>query len=117
VVGVDALGSHLRGGPERIDPRETVADGLRVREAGRLTRALCRDGLDGVITVTEGEVRDTMVSLANEERLVVEGAGAVAVAGLSRLSGHKRVAVISGGNVDLELLAELVTEQTARRLL
>jgi len=111
VVGVDALGSHLRGGPDRIDPRATVADGLRVREAGRLTRTLCRDGLDGVVMVTEDEVRDTMVSLAAEEHLVVEGAGAVSVAGLSRLSGHRRVAVVSGGNVDLEVLADLVRER------
>jgi threonine dehydratase len=107
IEGVDAMASTLRGGPSRIQPRLTVADGLRVCEPGQLTRELCR-GLDDMILVSEWEVRWAMRSLALQEGLRVEGAGAVAVAALSHVRGRRTVALVTGGNVDHGVLLEVM---------
>jgi threonine dehydratase len=100
IEGVDALASYLRGGPGRILPRETIADGLRVREAGVLTRELCRRGLSEIVLVTEEQVKRSQARLAAVERITAEGAGAVAFAALPQVKGEKRVAIVSGGNSD-----------------
>jgi threonine dehydratase len=77
-----------------------VADGVRVKALGRLTRPLLAELLDGIILVTEDEVRRAMQGLLGEDRIVVEGAGALAPAALPKVDGVK-VAIVSGGNVDL----------------
>ncbi len=100
IEGVDALASYFRGGPTRIRPRSTIADGLRVREAGKLSRKLCYDNLDDVVLVTEEEVLHAITSLEAQEPWSVEGAGAVSVAALNHVSGGRRVALITGGNRD-----------------
>ena len=100
IKGVDALASYLRGGPARIRPKQTIADGLRVRESGLITRSLCEQNLDHVMLVTESEVQQAMQSLEETEPWSVEGAGAVSVAALKRVSGDRRVALITGGNRD-----------------
>ena len=100
IEGVDALASFLRGGPSRILPRETIADGLRVREAGVLTRELCRHGLSDIVLVTEEQVKRSQAKLATFDRIAAEGAGAVAFAALPQVEGETRVAIVSGGNSD-----------------
>jgi threonine dehydratase len=90
----------------------TIADGIAVKHPGELTLPLVRELLDRVETVSEDEIADAMVFLADRAKLVAEGAGAVAVATL--MSGHldpvagSTVAVVSGGNVDSGLLAGLL---------
>ena len=73
---------------------------------------LLRELLDGVLTVSEDEIADAMVFLAERSKLVAEGAGAVAVAALIAGSlpaaDGPTVAVVSGGNVDSGLLASLL---------
>jgi threonine dehydratase len=91
----------------------TIADALRVQGLGQLPYAQLSEYADGIITVTEEEIRKTMRLLLLSARLVAEPAGAVATAaylfhraGLP--AGHTYVAVLSGGNVDPALLAETV---------
>jgi threonine dehydratase len=90
----------------------TIADGIAVKHPGELTLPLVRELLDTVETVSEDEIADAMVFLADRAKLVAEGAGAVAVAAL--LSGRlapvagSTVAIVSGGNVDSGLLASLL---------
>jgi threonine dehydratase len=90
----------------------TVADGIAVKQPGTLTLPVLRELLSGVVTVAEDEIADAMVFLAETSKLVVEGAGAAAVAAL--LSGRLprvegvTVALVSGGNVDNGLLAGLL---------
>jgi threonine dehydratase len=90
----------------------TIADGIAIKRPGTLTLPLLRELLDGLDTVTEEEIADAMVFLAEHAKLVAEGAGAVAVAAL--LGGHldpvagTTVAIVSGGNVDSGLLAGLL---------
>ena len=103
----------MRGASYRIDPVPTIADGLRVREAGRLSRVICGRRLDGMVTVTEAEVRRAMAHLALEERQVVEGAGAVAVAALAQVPGRRRMAIVTGGNVDRGVLRDVLGDVDA----
>jgi threonine dehydratase len=90
----------------------TIADGIAIKRPGTLTLPLLRELLDGLDTVSEEEIADAMVFLAEHAKLVAEGAGAVAVAAL--LSGRldpvagTTVAIVSGGNVDSGLLAGLL---------
>ncbi|GIH13404.1 threonine ammonia-lyase [Rugosimonospora africana] len=90
----------------------TAADGLRT-PTSELTLAHLAARLDGIITVSEDEILDTVGQLARSARLVVEPSGAVSVAGYlhhrSELPPGLTVAVISGGNIDPALLARLVT--------
>jgi len=90
----------------------TIADGIALKRPGTLTRPLLRELLDELVTVSEDEIADAMVFLAERAKLVAEGAGAVAVAAL--LSGRLAplagcsVAVVSGGNVDGGMLAAVL---------
>jgi threonine dehydratase len=90
----------------------TLADGIAVKHPGGLTLPLLRRFLDDVIVVDESQIAAAMTHLAEHEKLVVEGAGAVAVAAL--LAGilppteGETVAVLSGGNVDLATMEALL---------
>jgi threonine dehydratase len=90
----------------------TIADGIAVKHPGTLTLPLLGELLDGVETVSEEEIAGAMVFLAEQAKLVAEGAGAVAVATLlgARLPpvSGATVAIVSGGNVDSGLLAGLL---------
>jgi threonine dehydratase len=91
----------------------SVADGVVVREPGRLSTQLCRCYLDDIVVVTETEVIETMVVLSQKHKIIVEGAGALAVAAMSKVPGEKKIAVVSGGNIDLARFAELVRQREA----
>jgi threonine dehydratase len=91
----------------------TICDGIAVKQPGELTLPLVERWLDGVVTVSDDEAAQAMVLLLERSKLVVEGAGAVAVAAVM----HGKVeapaegevcAVLSGGNVDASLLAECI---------
>jgi threonine dehydratase len=91
----------------------TICDGIAVKQPGEMTLPLVERWLDGVVTVSDDEAAQAMVLLLERSKLVVEGAGAVAVAALM----HGKVeappegevcAVLSGGNVDASLLAECI---------
>jgi threonine dehydratase len=89
-----------------ITPRPSLADGLVGNlEPGSMTFELVRQVVDYVVTVSEDELTRAMKGLATEERLIVEGAGAAAVAaivaGKASAPGQRLVAMVTGGNVDL----------------
>jgi threonine dehydratase len=95
----------------------TLADGLRTQSVGKRNFAHIQAFVDGVITVTEAEIRAAMRAIVAATRLVPEPSGAVAVAALlfhaAELPDYRKaVAVVSGGNVAPELLAEVLTEST-----
>ena len=89
-----------------ITPRPSLADGLVGNlEPGSMTFPLVKQVVDYVVTVSEDDLRRAMTGLATEERLIVEGSGAAAVAsiiaGKASAPGQHVVALITGGNVDL----------------
>jgi threonine dehydratase len=93
----------------------TMADGLRTQSVGERNFAHIRAFVDGIVTVSEAEIRAAMRAIVAATRLVPEPSGAVAAAALlfhgSELPPYARpVAVLSGGNVDPALLAEVLTE-------
>ncbi|MGH3506572.1 MAG: threonine ammonia-lyase [Nocardioidaceae bacterium] len=90
----------------------TIADGLRVVGVGELNWLHIQDLVDEVITVTEDEILASMRRIVMEARLVCEPSGAVATAGfmaaVDQLPTGPTVAIVSGGNVDPDLLAKVV---------
>jgi threonine dehydratase len=131
VVGVQvetcaAFADSLRGGEVIEAPKPlTIADGIAVKRPGRVTFPLVREWLDEVVTVSEEQTAEAMVLLMERAKQVVEGAGAVAVAALmfgrtAPAPEGTTVAVLSGGNVDAGLLAEVARRhetEVGRRLL
>lgn len=95
----------------------TIADGLRTQSVGERNFAHIRRFVDGIITVTEAEIRAAMRAIIATARLVPEPSGAVSTAALLFHSAElpayrKAVAVVSGGNASPALLAEVLTETT-----
>ncbi len=93
----------------------TIADGLRTQSVGRRNFAHLQAFVDGILTVTEAEIRAAMRAIVGSARLTPEPSGAVAAAALlfhaEQLPAYRQaVAVVSGGNVDPRLLAEVLTE-------
>jgi len=93
----------------------TIADGLRTQSVGDLNFAHIQAFVDGIITVTEAEIRAAMRAIVAATRLVPEPSGAVAAAALlfhgDELPEYRTaVAIVSGGNVDPTMLAEILTE-------
>ena len=94
------------------EPRPTIADGIAIKRPGAITLPLVERWVDEMPVVREDDVAEAMVLLLERAKLVVEGAGAVGVAAL--LAGElapaehgSTVIVLSGGNVDAGLLAEV----------
>jgi threonine dehydratase len=94
----------------------TVADGLRTQSLGAINFEHIRQYVDDIISVSEEEIREAMRRLATDPRTVAEPSGAVAVAAFlfhrqELPATTVNVAVISGGNVEPELLAKLIEER------
>jgi threonine dehydratase len=90
----------------------TLADGLRTQSVGPINFNHMRCFVDGIVTVTEDQIRDAMKMLASNPRTVAEPSGAVATAGFlfraNQLPPTRlNVAIISGGNIEPQMLADL----------
>ena len=93
----------------------TIADGLRTQSVGQRNFAHIQAFVDGIVTVTEDEIRAAMRAIVAATRLVPEPSGAVAASALlfhpDQLPDYRTAAaVVSGGNVDPALLAQILTE-------
>jgi threonine dehydratase len=93
----------------------TLCDGLRTQSVGERNFAHIQKYVDGIITVSEAEIRAAMRAIVATARLVPEPSGAVTTAALlfhaHELPPYKRAAaIVSGGNVDPRLLAEILSE-------
>ncbi len=90
----------------------TLADGIAVRRAGEHTFPLVRDWVDGIATVDEEEIASAILTLMEREKTVAEGAGATPLAALANrklaLSGRRVVLVVSGGNIDVNILSRII---------
>jgi threonine dehydratase len=107
---IDSLAAHRPIGARSAN---TICDGIAVKRPGDFTLPLVERYVDEVVTVSDDEVAEAMVLLLERSKLVVEGAGAVAVAALMQgrveAPGEGEVcAVLSGGNVDASLLSECI---------
>ena len=119
VYGVQAAGAPSM--KESLEKKEaitlgsvsTFADGIAVKHPGDLTFDLVSRYVDGVVTVTDDETACAVLALMEKQKLVTEGAGAVAVAaamfGKVDLAGKKVVCLLSGGNIDVNILSRVIT--------
>lgn len=95
-----------------LDNVSTIADGIAVKTPGSLTFDLCKEFVDEVVTVSEEEIAAAILVLLEKMKMVAEGAGAVSVAAAMfhkvDVDNHKCVSVLSGGNIDVNLLSKII---------
>ncbi|NQY05491.1 MAG: threonine ammonia-lyase IlvA [Flavobacteriaceae bacterium] len=117
VIGVEPEGapsmsvSIKNGVNTTLSSIEKFVDGAAVQRVGDLTYDICKEHLDGMITVPEGKVCQTILKLYNKDAIVVEPAGALTLAALDvyqeDFSGKKVVCVVSGSNNDITRTQEI----------
>lgn len=118
VIGVEPekLPSMLRaresGVPVTLTPEATIADGIAVRRAGDLTLPLVTRYVDEIVTVDDEEIASAILMLLEHEKTLAEGAGAAALAAVvqskTNLRHRRTVVLVSGGNIDVTLLAKII---------
>ena len=108
----DTRQSFVKGERVGIPPPPTIADGLRVQIPGELTFPILQQLAEDVLTVTDEEIIETLRFVLTRMKLLVETSGVTAAAAVmfKKLPADvKRVGVVlSGGNIDLDLLAKLI---------
>ena len=117
IIGVEPLGAPSmkfameKGKNSALDSIDKFVDGAAVKQVGYLNFEICKDNLDDIILVPEGKVCTTILRLYNEEAIVVEPAGALAIAALDfckeKIKGKNVVCVVSGSNNDIERTEEI----------
>lgn len=118
VIGVEAEGAQAmyrsleRGELAPLTSMSTIADGIAVKHPGELTFQLVKRYVDDVVTVDDEEIARTLYMLLQRAKLVVEPAGAAGLAavlcGTVSYPGDNVVALISGGNINLLLLTQVI---------
>ena len=92
---------------------KTFADGIAVKHPGDLTYELVREYVDDIVTVTEDQIAAAILAMMEKHKLVAEGAGAVSVAAAMfadlPIAGKKTVCLVSGGNIDVNILSRVIT--------
>ena len=119
IIGVQAstfpsaIAALDAGHPVEVEGGNTIADGIAVREIGKLCYESISKNVDEIIEVKESEIAQAVLLMLEQEKAVVEGAGAVGVAAI--MAGkindlaNKNVAVIlSGGNIDVNRLSSII---------
>src|SRR5713226_2724155 len=123
VIGVEAAGSPqlsaslAAGAPLSISrPVDTIADGLATGRIGRLPFELIRDRVSRVVTVDDFEIGEAVLLML--ERMKLLGEGATALAGALKikadLRGKRVVVLVSGGNIDINLLDRIIRHGLAK---
>lgn len=119
VYGVQAAGSasmyesHIAGTPVTLETADTFADGIAVKHPGDKTFELVEKYVDDIVTVSEDEIAASILALIEKQKVIAEGAGAVAVTAVMfnklPIHGKKVVCVVSGGNIDVNILSRVIT--------
>jgi threonine dehydratase len=116
LIGVEPEGAPsmklamANGSPIILDEIDRFVDGAAVKRVGNLTYQYCTELLDQMLLIPEGKICTTILKLYNEDAIVVEPAGALAVASLDQLKdieGKNVVCIVSGGNNDIERMQEI----------
>jgi threonine dehydratase len=97
---------------------QTIAEGIAVKEPGMLTREIVRATVKDILLVDEVQIETALAALLEIEKTVVEGAGAAAYAAVAahkeRFAGRKIGIVLSGGNIDMRLLSNVILRELSR---
>jgi len=124
---IDIFGVQTRAYPSMYDAikganlpcsGQSVAEGIAVKEPGQLTRRVVGALVKDIFLLREDEIEHAIASLLEIEKTVVEGAGAAAYAAVignrERFAGRKVGVVLSGGNIDMRLLSNVIMRELAR---
>jgi threonine dehydratase len=117
IIGVEPAGAPsmkeaLKAGhPVKLEKIQRFVDGAAVQKVGDLTFDICRNVLSDMLLVPEGKVSSVILQLYNEDAIVAEPAGALAIAALDQykkhLAGKRVVCIVSGGNNDIDRMQEI----------
>ena len=118
VIGVEAAASPTAyasvkaGSPVHIESGETLADGIAVKQVGGRTFPVIQSLIDDLVLVSERQIAEAIFFLLEREKVVIEGAGAAAIAamlaGLVPVGDGEVVAVASGGNIDVNIISRII---------
>lgn len=122
VIGVEVEGwtsaAQRRRGEAVRTGGATIAEGIAVNDVGERPYAIIRDHVAEVLVVPEAAVEAAIVLLAEEAKLVAEGAGAAGIAAMlafpDRFAGSRVGAILCGGNIDVRILANVLLRGLAR---
>src|SRR5919108_423116 len=96
----------------------TIAEGIAVTAPGKLTLEIVRALVDDIVVVPERAIEHALAVALEIEKVVVEGAGAAGLAAIldepARFAGRRVGVVLSGGNIDLRVLASVILRAPAR---
>ena len=120
VIGVQAEGAATvaysldKGATEELDSVDTIADGIATGAVGENTLPIIEERVDEIVAVSDSQIASAMVLLLERAKTLVEGAGAVPIAALleDAFEYHEDeviVPVLSGGNIDLNLLTTVLS--------
>ncbi len=122
VLGVQAalfpsMVNALDGGT-RPTGGDTLAEGIAVKKAGRITRNIISELVDDIVLVDERSLERALSLIMNEQKILVEGAGAAGLAAIlsqpERFKGQTIGLVLCGGNIDQRLLSMILMRDLAR---
>jgi len=109
--------SLLEGRPVKLGKTSSLADGIAVKMVGQINFEMVQKLVDEVVTVEENEIANAVLLLLEMEKIMAEGAGAVPLAALLNrkvpLEGRKVLLIISGGNIDVNILGKIITRGLA----
>ncbi|MBQ3396098.1 MAG: threonine ammonia-lyase [Synergistaceae bacterium] len=98
---------------ESLSSVSTFADGIAVKNPGETTFEVISKYVDDIVCVSEDEIAAAILALIEKQKLIAEGAGAVPVAAAMfhklPIEGKKTVCVVSGGNIDVNILSRVIT--------
>ncbi|GAB4512067.1 MAG: threonine ammonia-lyase [Roseibium sp.] len=105
-------------GKEVVCEGATIAEGIAVRDIGRLTTAVVKERVDDILLVSETNIERAINAYLTLQRTIAEGAGAAGLAALlsepERFAGKRVGLVLCGGNIDPRLLSKIVVRELAR---
>ncbi len=122
IIGVQAANaaaypvSIRNGKPTEITISPTIADGIAVSKPGILNFEIIKDAVDEIVTVTDDDIARALLVLLERAKLVVEPAGAVAVAAIMTgqvSNAGTTVAILSGGNIDPLVMERVISRGLA----
>jgi threonine dehydratase len=120
LVGVETAGycsayAAIKGDASLVKGGPTIAEGIAVKNVGRLTLPLVREHAAELVRVEDAHIERAIGLLVNVEKVVAEGAGAATLAALladpPKYAGRKVGLIVSGGNIDSRILASVLMRQ------
>jgi len=129
IYGVEPAGAASmkaafeQNGPAPIPVVKSFADGVAVKTVGKLSYEICRQYLDGIMTVDDDDTAAAILWMMENHKMMMEGAGALSIAAfMSRRQigcfGKNTVAIASGGNIDVKMVSRIIERgliKTGRR--